>query len=550
MSFFLLLAACDGGGFLGSGDDGGIVEIRVEPETISMEARDGAAAETDFTAVAVFGDGSEREIDLVAWESSNQSAGTIDEDGHFTSKDTNGGITTVTATHVGVAGSGEVTVVFVDSIVNGDLPGIDDAFRSAEASGGGPEILYPEDGLRLPRNLEGLSFFWDRDSDDQVSRLRLRSAITDISVYTAGESYTLNSTVWEQISASNREGEVEVSVSLGSWDGSQVSGVVEGPSQTLTVNRFDARGSVVYWASAEGGILRIPFGELEPEIFYRPEDDRCVGCHAISNERDRMVVTHGGINGMFEVVDISDPADPAIEVDTQPDERSTFKSIHPDGTHMMASTLGELSLYQLWDGAHVATYTSEDYLTQPDFSPDGTEVVAVRAKDQNNPDEFRFELGEIVKASFDLETAELGEWEVLVASDGSNNRYYPTFSPSGEWIAFNKAPGPAYAHRAARLSLVKADGSIIIDLNKANGDGELQNSWPRWGPLPDDDILWLAYSSRREYPGKGASQQPQIWITGIDERLAEQGVDPSSAPFWLPGQDVDSDNHIPVWWEK
>ena len=167
-------------------------------------------------------------------------------------------------------------------------------------------------------------------------------------------------------------------------------------------------------------------------------------------------------------------------------------------------------------------------------------------------DEFNFTHGEIVKASFDLETGDLGDWEVVVQSDGSNNRYYPSYSPDGEWIAFNKAVGRSYANRSAKLSLVKSDGSFVVDLVNANGEGdELQNSWPRWGPLPDDDVLWLAYSSRREYPGQTAdAKPPQLWVTGIDENLAQQGLDPSSQPFWLPGQNTESDNHIPFWWEK
>lgn len=550
----LSLLACDGEGLAGLGGDedaGEVVSIRIEPDEIRLETGDDEAAEVEFVAVAAFGDGSEAEIDLVAWESSNHSAGTIDDDGAFTSKTTNGGVTTITANHVGIEGAATVTVVYVDDVVNGDLPGIASAFKSATASDGGPEIEYPSDGLRVPRNLDGLSFFW-RPDNDVVSRLRLQSAITDISVYTQGDDWTLDSSIWERIAASNREGDVAVTVTSGTWDGSTLGDVRTGSELSLVVNRFDARGSVVYWSTADRAIMRIPFGELDPAVFYEPtQGANCVGCHVLSNERDRMVVTHDGINGVFEVIDVSNPDEPIEEVGTDDNERVTFKAMHPEGSYMVASGGGELHLYQLWDGALVKTYSSGDFITQPDFHPDGDELVAVRVT-TGVRDEFNFEYGEIVQASFDVETGELGDWDVIVASDGVNNRYYPTYSPDGAWIAYNKAPGRAYANLNARLAIAKSDGSFSVDLNNANGSDEnMQNSWPRWGPLPDDDVLWLAFSSRSHYPGQtNEVKPPQLWVSGIDENLAEQGIDPSSAPFWLPGQDTDSDNHVPFWWEK
>ena len=64
-----------------------------------------------------------------------------------------------------------------------------------------------------------------------------------------------------------------------------------------------------------------------------------------------------------------------------------------------------------------------------------------------------------------------------------------------------------------------------------------------------DDVLWLAFSSKRTYavdPG----EMPQIWVAAIQPSLAEKDEDPSSSPFWLPGQEVNSDNHLPVWWAQ
>ena len=98
---------------------------------------------------------------------------------------------------------------------------------------------------------------------------------------------------------------------------------------------------------------------------------------------------------------------------------------------------------------------------------------------------------------------------------------------------------------------MRRDGSDWVRLQAANGQGELKNSFPRWGPLPDDDVLWLAFSSVRPYTvDPSFNELPQIWITAIDPNKVESGEDPSSAPFWLPGQETQSDNHLPVWWSK
>ena len=69
------------------------------------------------------------------------------------------------------------------------------------------------------------------------------------------------------------------------------------------------------------------------------------------------------------------------------------------------------------------------------------------------------------------------------------------------------------------------------------------------GPAPDDDVLWLAFSSKRSYaidPGT----KPQVWVSAIDPAKILDGEDPSSPAFWLPAQNPDTDNHASIWWSK
>jgi len=64
--------------------------------------------------------------------------------------------------------------------------------------------------------------------------------------------------------------------------------------------------------------------------------------------------------------------------------------------------------------------------------------------------------------------------------------------------------------------------------------------------LPDSDILWLTFACTRSY-GWVVSGRPQIWVSAIDPLTLEGGEDPSSPPFWLPGQRTSDGNHIPAW---
>lgn len=555
MSRTLLLAAllvgCNeraGGTGLPLGD---VEALRVEPATVVLAPRTGAPQEQQFKAIATFPGGEEAEIDLVSWSSSNLSAGDIDSEGRFTSVDTNGGVTEITATHLGITGTASLSVVYTEDLIEDDLgDAVAAAFRAASPTDSErPALRYPVDGVRVPRNLEGLTFMWDTPNPGTVQRLAFESDITDISVYRTGsDRWEATSDLWARIAASNRNGQVRVFVEGGQWDGSTLSNVVRGPAIDLVVNRLDARGSVLYWSTADEGVVRIPLGSTEATPFWTADDvgGGCIGCHVINNATDRMVVTYDGVNGKFEIVDCADPEAPGVHIPADRDRRVTFTTVSPDGQYLLGAQGGTFKLYSMETGEVLREYTFSEEYTQPDWSPAGDRIAAVRLA-WGRAGDFDFEGGEIV--AFPFEDGELGDPYTLVETDLENNLYYPNWSPDGEWLAYNRAAGIAYANVAAELYLTDKEGTQHIRLDNANGTGELQNSYSRWGPLPDDDVLWLAYSSLRSYPLEDGFK-PQIWLSAIDTTKAAAGEDPSSAPFWLPGQNRGADNHLPQWWDQ
>ncbi len=540
-----------------------IMKVRVEPEEAEIRTRPSGSTSIDFTAFAELDDGSEIVLDLVSWEISNLSAGFISSEGTFTSVASNGGITEIIASHFDSKGKGTLKVIYADDIVMDDVDaGVVDAFLNATpADDDALALLYPFDNVVVPRNLQGLGFKWSdpSSSSSTVYRIRFRSTITDISVYTTLDTWISSTELWEMIAASNRDGLVEVYVEAGSWDGSSLSSVRKGVSNSLVVNRLDARGSVLYWAMNTKAIMRLPVGATEAEIFWRNPGpgQNCIGCHALSEQADRLVVTHSGANGRFSIVDIEDPESPERIIDPNDFNTITFKTVSPDGQYFFGTDGTQASLYNVSNGVRVKDWSFDHIVAHPDWSPDGSQILLVHVNGAARSD-LEFNKGEIVQYDFDIESLELGNGTVLKAADDTFNYYYPAYSPDGDWIVYNRAENTppsdqsrrmCYAAPDAELWLMSRDGSIDIRLDNANGFEPIQNSYPRWGPLPDDDVLWLAYSSRREYPLEGPTD-PQIWLVGIDPALAKQGQDPSSSPFWLPGQVLQTDNHLPVWWSK
>ena len=551
-----------------------IAEIRVEPAQMEIETNGIEPTVINFKAFATTDSGEEVETEMVSWAVSNLSAGSIDETGRFESSTLNGGITTITANHVGIEGTATVTVVYKQDVMVGDLPEVlATAFNVASpVASDRPELEYPHDGVTVPRNLDGLAFTWRSPTDTNVSRIRLQSGITDMRIYTEGEEWTSNSEVWATIAASNTSGSVDLTLESGLWDGTNLTNVTRGPGMSLTVNRLDARGSVLYWVARSGGggsggaagdIMRIPFGSTEAEAFWSFEDagNQCVGCHTLVEAKDKMVVTHSGVDGNFSVVDISDPNAPTLALGTAEQRRATFHAAHPDGELLLAVVGGQAKIYSLIDGSLLQTIETGGMVSHPDWSPDGDSIVLVRVTGTRMND-MNFEGGEIIQLSFN--GTSFGPPDVLVAGTDEQNNYYPAYSPDGDWIVWNRAvrteirnpdgsvhySSTCYANPSAELWLMARDGTYQTRLDAANGVGELQNSFPRWGPLPDDDVLWLAFSTTRSYSVDPNGGVPQIWVSAIEPEKILDGEDPSSTPFWLPAQDSQSDNHLSIWWSK
>jgi hypothetical protein len=251
--------------------------------------------------------------------------------------------------------------------------------------------------------------------------------------------------------------------------------------------------------------------------------------------------------------------------------------------------------------------------TTPDMAPDDTSVVFAAAPNQaggvladggagagywapnNTPQQDEWFAGaSLYVAPWSNTTKQVGAESTLIPSNGTSNFYYPSFSPDGSLIVFNYAPaGPNFHNPQARVQVVPAGTALPTpdDLAKLNNDptnaGLVTNSWARWTPFVQSykqgQILWLTMSSTRDYglriqndglancyPKESPAGAPystrtftqtnltpgctrtQLWMAAVklDASAVASGQDVSYPPFWLPFQDLTTNNHLGQWAQR
>ncbi len=508
------------------------VSLTVEPTDISVVSGPSGADPTLFEAFATYDNGDVQPVELVEWAVSNRSAGEVDDTGWFTPSVQNGGTTWVLARLAGLEGQATVTVIYEDALVVGDA---DPALFSVPASKSldPSALVYPPDGVNIPRNTPSIHFQWP-DLGAEAYQLRFTSGITDIGVVTRETSWEADEATWQQLAATNAGGTVDVTLAA------SIAGEVhEAAPITVQVNRMDARGSIIYWSTSAAGLREIPYGEPANEYLTSGQSGYCVGCHAISSQ-GYVAFTYDGGDGPMGVKRTDDLTD---VVSHGGGINANFKTFSPDGRYLLGAFRGALTLYDGVTGATLWDVGVDGTATHVDWSPDGSRVALVLTETHHA--DWVFE-GGVIAVMDHVGDGEFGEPRVVADFGDDTNLYYPAWSPDSEWLAFNRSTGDSYDDVDAELYVVDPDQGDPVRLDAANLSTELTNSWPRWGPLPDDDILWLAFASKRTY-GNVVSGTPQIWLTAFDPALAKQQADPSWPAFWLPDQEPYEGNHIPVW---
>ncbi len=481
-----------------------------------------------------------------------------------------GGKTQVFASYAGIKAPASVSVAYYNSFYRDGAPAdADTKFSGAKV--GALSIYYPADQILVPPNLGQMEVQYSQGSTAvDLFRISFTSDVSQVNIYTTQTSFNLDLDLWPGVGLTNMGRTVLLTVSGVST--ADPSKRWASATYTLYIAETEVRGGLYYWVTTSpDGIYRYNFDQptKSAEAYYtRKEAGDCIGCHAVSRGGEYIAFTLSASSGDGEILDVKRRV--TVRSSGYARYKSDVHTFSPNGDQVITVQDGVLTRRAVKTGQALETLpTGAGKATQPDWSPDGTMVVYVQVADadyrwvDNGPPlkagEMRFRNGSLY-----LLQRSGRQWEspkLLVKASDGYNYYYPSFSPKGDWILYNRSKGDSYSDAAATIFAVKPDGTGNRLLTRIHGDN-LSNSWPRWSPFVqkfnDKTIYWFTFSSVRDYGvklknsliTKFSMKKPQIWMTAFDVERAEAGLDPSYPAFWLPFQSITANNHIAQWTEK
>lgn len=421
-----------------------------------------------------------------------------------------------------------------------------------------PAIVYPESETILPPNLTGFEVHFRPGAGNDLFEVSFRGDRGTVRVFSPcnrvsdGCVLSLTEPMFQEVAhVAQPSGLVTLTVR-----GTTVaSGGRVGASGTraIEVTNTDVRGGLYYWNAASGSIYRFEFGRAgaRAEVYLQGDPlFNCLGCHVLSRDGSRAVV------GRF----IPGPAisrvyDVPTRASLSGDFGANFGTFSPDNTRVLTSDGARLSLLDGRSFAAVPGLPADLRGSMPDWSRNGQLVVFSRQRNgialfgqpgHGPPGDLL--LMRWSGSAFAMPTT-------LVTAGANENNYYPSFAPDDRWVVFNRSGGTSYNAIDAHLWATRVDGGAPLRLARADGAGDLGNSWPKFAPFLQtylgEPILWVTFSSRRDY-GLRLQQQSrepdmrtaQLWMAAI---RPNRSGDPSASAFWLPFQDIRSGNHIGQW---
>jgi hypothetical protein len=549
----------------------GLQTITVEPADLTLDIVGIIPARQAYKATGSFADGHSEDITArVRFELDDPTLGGF-VGAQFTSK-LQPGQTSVIARNGTLEGSTGLTLWYAQVRYAEGAPGdAAETFAGATAGGADPELLYPADGTLIPPNLTILDVQFRPGAANDLFEVRFKGDTSELRLYSAcssasGCSVVPDEVIWQEISSTNA-GHLPMQVSVRGLSSADPEKFGLSETRGVGVAQEQMNGGIYYWqATGDGVIRRYDFGLPTPqgETYYSGAQagGMCVGCHTMSMKGNRIGV---GLDAptqvsTLQVLDVASKSK-LFQLGTSPvGGGSNFQAFSPDETEIITSNGGTMVLRDAVTGAPKDPNPLVALGTMPDYSPDG--ALLVFAKPVASPCMLPtmcmpgIAKGSIALLPWDATTSTWGVEQILVQQSGSENNYYPAFSPDGKWILYNFSTGSnSYDAGDARVRVVNVETGAVTDLGLANANGG--NSWPKWSPFVQTHrggtIMWLTFSSRRPYGYQSVScgsggNCAQVWMVAFDVEKALAGVeDPSYAAFRLPFQDIATGNHIAQW---
>ncbi len=354
------------------------------------------------------------------------------------------------------------------------------AFTGANSATLAPTLVYPNDGVLLPPNVQQIEVhFMPGSKTGELYEISILSDFSEYRYYTRCYAdlkkflpgtcaFELDPDTVNVIAESNR-GSAPATLAVRGTDEKGSVGSSASISVQFAGDRVD--GAIYYWTTTSTAtqlpsIMRFDFASQSAlAVALQPSDlpddggnphanTTCVGCHALSRDGTRMVASKGAswAGYLVYVNDLRKPKTAAdwLTVDgrsagTAAANRVMTASFNPDGSQFVADappgdTLGSTKL-AFHDGATgVRTQPFLDVgfpVSYPDWSPDG-QTIAVTQIYGYNSTTIQFQEGGI-SVIRNSATGWTIPAEVVVPHTTGKSRYTPNFVPDSSFLLYSEA---------------------------------------------------------------------------------------------------------------
>lgn len=454
------------------------------------------------------------------------------------------------------------------------------------AQTGGPCLTDPEVGALFPRNWLRLRVHFTAPAPQNLFEIRLHAAnqTNDLVVYTSSNDWKMPADLWASLTAHTVDQPITITVRGAQITGGNIVGMPSrGTSGDITIAPVAAAGSIVYWTTTSGTVLRgFKIGEETVRDVLKPAQAgatvKCVGCHSSTPDGNYVAFsrTDDAGNGDpaqigFRSVDglLTEPpfltAAGRTLLARQQQEYPTFSAAHwgtGDHVALVMSHLGTAPYEISWIDLE-ATATTQgvgwDILKRTGdakgaaaavFSHSGQNIVYVSGNNPSSGVTLGSGDGDIYTVPYNNRQGGQAA-PVAGASDPNKNEYYPAYSPDDKLIAFSSVPKgqTSYNNSQAEVSVVPATGGTATRLAAndppactGKSSPGVINSWPKWAPetlsYGGKQYYWISFSSAR------VGANPQLYVGGV---VVENGVVKTYKAIYLWNQPPTDGNHTAAW---
>jgi hypothetical protein len=448
-------------------------------------------------------------------------------------------------------------------------------------------------GALFPNNWMRLRFRFTTSHQENLFEIKLvvPNETSPLVIYTTDSSYTLDATTWQKVMSVGVNAPIQVTVrSATIASGALTGGPWAGSSGTIEIAPVPAAGSVVYWTTSNGTVLKgFEMGsEAVPQPVLTPTQIQtgCVGCHTSTPDGLYVGLTASGDPGSGDApafVDLRSvdgglarpsfvSSDGLTLLARQGQHAPSFSPGHwSAGDHlalMMMSIGGgdeigwiDLEATSQTQGKAWGTLArsgDSNQAASASFSHDGKNVVYTSATNVNSGTNSQDGLLFVVPFN-------AGQGGPAVALKGANDpsylQFYPSYSRDDAFVAFNRVSNalasvttpPTYNNPNSEVLVVPAAGGTAIRpvandppaCLKTPSPG-ITNSWAKWSPqalsVCGNTYYFFVFSSTRD-PGAGGG--PQLYVAPMV--VDGSGKVTTYAAIYPWNQPEAEHNHTPAW---